>query len=636
MKRTFATVALLAALGVFLKLTVREGSATSSSVRAPGVSTEAPTPPEPPAASDEAAALLDRYPEPGDHALVERTLKRYGHNALRIEHSDGLRGLALLDKLDLEAIDLYENHPSDFRRLRDALDDESAADILVHWREYFGWKRSDAVERSVLIAEVSRLGASARLAAARFPNALPLILTDPVGVPELIDRWTGDPQELEDALGLLGFVSLEEGPANLRRALRTLEHHGTLALESFRLRGMEGFALVVLYGPVLEALGGSPSLDDALVLMRVNSDELDLMLRTREPEAVTTLIRHLAAVGLTEAAGGSAHGLKLASEYGERGEQALRLAGADAADVVYEDFADPVCRSQAVEALAEHGLMALAMLDKYAVDPEFREVLRTFGARAIPPIARADTAPEALAQLHGKDKRNWKETLALAVLSVSGDNGQAVIRRMKSEGLERVESLESADVSFVQFLPLYDMIHLGGVVGRGYSPTSGEMAWALVDAGFVVVDVLSLAAIQPEGAAASEAARGQVKAAVRQAAKATVRDLGENIPERAARWWTVRQAGGTFRVLRRLPEALVKMTPTQLADLATPLARKAGLKLSSWAPVRLLVKGQEMILRIPPERGLKYVGAQMVQATVGLIGVAKMEEHLKASQPRRS
>ena len=54
----------------------------------------------------------------------------------------------------------------------------------------------------------------------------------------------------------------------------------------------------------------------------------------------------------------------------------------------------PTLRNQAVEALAEHGTMALAMLDKYATDPDFREILRAHGAAVIPPIAQTDAGPE--------------------------------------------------------------------------------------------------------------------------------------------------------------------------------------------------------------------------------------------------
>ena len=209
--------------------------------------------------------------------------------------------------------------------------------------------------------------------------------------------------------------------------------------------------------------------------------------------------------------------------------------------------------------------MALAMLDKYAADPDFREILRANGPAVIPPIARADAGPEALALLKSKPRWSWSERLAHSVLAVSGDNGQATIRLIKDDGLARVAELESSDVQFQQFLPLYDLLHLANVARRGQSPTSGEMAWAGIDACFVILDALSLAAVQPEGVAASEAARAEVRTAVRAGrrvrrprggrggdgrrrprpwpAGAWPRGSKARRPARLARWWTVRAAG---------------------------------------------------------------------------------------------
>jgi len=645
MKRTFAVVALLAALGILSKLAMKEAPR-----RVVRVDAEARVDRPSDRGALEEAELRARYPAPADRALVDRTLDRYRQTALAIERTDGLRGLALLDTLDIEAIQLYEKYPDDFRRLRDSLTDGAAAEILLHWREYFGLKRADETDRSILIAEIARLTPAQRKVAARFPGALPMLLADPAGVAELASRESSDPAELADALALLEFVSLESGSADLRAALRTLDDHGPLALQAFRVQGLDGFALVGLYGPVLAELGEALPLDQALILLRVNTGYVDELLRGSGPEAVAAHLRHVAAAGLVDAVGGSPHALRLVVEHGTPGERALREAGADAADVVYESYADPVLRNQAVIALAEHGPMALAMLDKYADDPDFREILRRDGAGIIPPIARSDAGPETLAYLRSKTKRSFTEGLAQSVLALSGDNGQATIRLIQADGLERVAELESSDVRFQQFLPLYDLIHLGNVIGRGQSPTSGEMTWALVDGCFVVVDALSLAAVQPEGVVAAEAARSEVKAAVGRAARSIGRELAEDAgesagkaagrrgaeaaAERLSRWWAVRSAGGTYRVLRRLPEALPKLGLAEIADLGRPLCAKAGLRLSTWAPVRFLRNGAEVVMRIPPDRGLKYLGVQAVQASVGVVGFHKMEEHLASRRPQ--
>src|SRR4051794_34844475 len=94
MKRTFAVVALLAALGVMFKLAWKETPRSVGERPGYGEAVDGAI------ASDPEAELRARYPRPADRELVERTLQRYRHNAVAIERTDGLRGLALLDRLD--------------------------------------------------------------------------------------------------------------------------------------------------------------------------------------------------------------------------------------------------------------------------------------------------------------------------------------------------------------------------------------------------------------------------------------------------------------------------------------------------------------------------------------------------------
>jgi hypothetical protein len=96
----------------------------------------------------------------------------------------------------------------------------------------------------------------------------------------------------------------------------------------------------------------------------------------------------------------------------------------------------------------------------------------------------------------------------------------------------------------------------------------------------------------------------------------------------------VRSSGGFYQVMRQIPEALPRLSLAQLTEMAGPLATKAGMRLSAWKPIRLLKDGTEMMLSIPPERGLKYLSAQAIQAGVGVVGFHKMEEHLTSRRPR--
>ncbi len=294
--------------------------------------------------------------------------------------------------------------------------------------------------------------------------------------------------------------------------------------------------------------------------------------------------------------------------------------------------------------------MALAMLAKYAPDENFREILRRYGPRVVPPVAQADPAPEALAALRAKDEKSLTEAVAQRVLAVSNDSGQATIDLIAQDGIERAESLSDSDVHFYEFLPLYDLLHLSRVLGRGYAPTSGEMAWALVDGCFVVADVLSLTAMQPGGVAASEAARSEVKAVGREAVQAVGRELiegatevggrsvvregAEVTAERLSRWWAVRLAGGAYAILRHLPEALTRLDLESITRLGRPLCTRAGLRLSTWAPIRFVKDGVTVLRAVPAERGLKYVAAQALQAGVGVVAMHKMEEHLASRRPQ--
>ena len=143
---------------------------------------------------------------------------------------------------------------------------------------------------------------------------------------------------------------------------------------------------------------------------------VDELLESHQPETVAGHLRHVAAAGLVDAVGGSPTPSGWSSSSASVASEALTQAGPDAADVVYDDFADPTLAGQAVEALAEHGTMALAMLDKYATDPDFREILRAHGPAVIPPIAQTDAGPEALALSEANRRRSFTESLALSVL----------------------------------------------------------------------------------------------------------------------------------------------------------------------------------------------------------------------------
>ena len=86
--------------------------------------------------------------------------------------------------------------------------------------------------------------------------------------------------------------------------------------------------------------------------------------------------------------------------------------------------------------------------------------------------------------------------------------------------------------------------------------------------------------------------------------------------------------------MRRLPEAIASLTLPRITAMSRTFCAKAGLHLSEFAPRRFLLRtGAERLLAIPPEKGLKYLGKQMLTAGVGVVAVHKMEEHLASRRP---
>ena len=211
MKRTFAVVALLASLGVLIKLATkpigpdRDADAPVDGDR-PRRSAGMPRHPLRPGPIRARVPCWRKYrtASPQVREMVARLAERFGRNAEAIDRTDGERGLVLLDRLDMEAIFLYEKYPAEFHRLRDVLGADAAADVLLHWREYFGLKRADETDRGILIAEIAGLTPSQRRVAARYPGRAAADPGGPAGRDRL-DRANGGTTEA--ALGEMPWRS---------------------------------------------------------------------------------------------------------------------------------------------------------------------------------------------------------------------------------------------------------------------------------------------------------------------------------------------------------------------------------------------------------------------------------------------
>src|SRR5262245_42431178 len=113
MKRTFAVVMLLASLGVLITLAtkpVRPDRGADRPIAPTAAAGQHPLGTSSTDTGTDAGPLLARYrtASPRVREMVARLAERFGRNAAAIDRTDGERGLVLLDKLDMEALYLYE------------------------------------------------------------------------------------------------------------------------------------------------------------------------------------------------------------------------------------------------------------------------------------------------------------------------------------------------------------------------------------------------------------------------------------------------------------------------------------------------------------------------------------------------
>jgi hypothetical protein len=571
------------------------------------------------------AALLNRYPDTRD--FVARVIGTFGHNARRIEATEGIEGLRLLDEMGDIAVCLHEERPDEFHRLAQlAASDADAVKLVGAWRLVFDPAQYQQEVTARLAMELSKLSGPARRLAERTPEALPFLLTDSRSVTELLDRF--GPAALEP----LAFVDLSDGGRSLRRASTVIEQYGALALEANERLGPAGFLLIERYGALVDAIQGELGLPRALTIVAAASDDLYILSRVYRTRTIADAILHLHSRGLLDIAAGAPHALRLAVEFGSDGERVLQLAGPHAAHVVYETYLEGRCRNSVVQAIAQGGLPAAAAAEKQGVTQEFRTIVERDGAGAILAVASAVSAEETRQFLAAKEKRSWTESLALTALRMAGDSSDKTIRMIDRDGLDRVENLANGSVKLYQFFPLYDLSHLAAIATQGYLPTRGEFVWAGMDAALVAVDVVSLLSLQPEGVAASEATRTGVHSATRvgvQTGSHAMEQVAETVSHRALASATRQFSRSTTEQLGERAATLgTQAAESASMELAQSLARRSSIRLVRWdSATRRLLLGH--LSGLPSSRLTKYVAANAGQAAVGLVAVRKMEEYLE-------
>ena len=144
--------------------------------------------------------------------------ERFGRNAQEIERTDGCAGWCCSTGWTSRRSSFTRSIPTNSAACATLLGGDAAADLLLHWREYFGLKRADDTDRSILIAQIANLTPAQQQAAARYPGAC--CRSDPggsAGMTGLVERMTGDERRSPTRWPSFASSASSQGPRTCSR-----------------------------------------------------------------------------------------------------------------------------------------------------------------------------------------------------------------------------------------------------------------------------------------------------------------------------------------------------------------------------------------------------------------------------------
>ena len=178
MKRILALAVLVVALWVFVKLAFKPvgpgesastGSARSADVPADAAATGAE--------SDAKTELVTRSTRPSSRRFARWSRGSPSSSDGMPRRSNGptaCAGSSCSTGWTWRRSSFTKSIPPNFAGCATFLGSDAAADILLHWREYFGLKRADDTDRGILIAEIASLTPAQKRIAAQSSQCPPV------------------------------------------------------------------------------------------------------------------------------------------------------------------------------------------------------------------------------------------------------------------------------------------------------------------------------------------------------------------------------------------------------------------------------------------------------------------------------
>ncbi len=537
------------------------------------------------------AELRALLPEMDDSSLVQLA-DQYGNTAVNVARQHGQAGAEVILAWGAQGVAVMREQPDTFDKLAARLSGPTAATCLVHLHRHFQELASGAGLPGFL-DRVESLPSPLKALARKYPAMLPFLVLAPEEAHAALQA------EPDLCLACFPAVDLRPGPAALRRVARMIVEHGPRARDWVQARGLDGLLLADSFPCYLQR-PPPMELPVFLEILSQNQDDVAALVQAGRQEeiwpALAILVRE---DGLLpeQPAGEDApprgswltlacddeHTLRFLLDYGTDGVRVLKqvwpdtyATGVTLPGLLYEGYrheGDPAeLRAHAWQSLLDNPWgarqsfqMLLLMASRPGQDPatihprcqQFRQLLGRLDHRVVAYLAEAEAAGSLTATRYA---------------------------RLMERGLDELQAWSAPPSMMVEMLPLYDVVHLGWVLAKGYTPTHGEVVFACVDAGFTAWDIATLGAGKSLTSAAKITAKGgaalsrELVEVGRQAAtKAAVRGLRDAGP---------RLTTALAARLSRSPRVVLEIAARKLyRDLPVAAAKAARSALKKRIPL---------------------------------------------------
>ena len=464
----------------------------------------------------------------------------YGYTAQNIVKENGPAGAAVLLAFGKQGVAVMREHPDTFKKIAERFNGPTAAAFLIAYGNdiRFLVKQGGLFD---LLDRIERLEEKSKQLAVQHPGMFPFLL---MAERETREAFTRNP---DSCLACFPAVDLSKGPDSIREVAKMLAEMKLGTSRWIEVRGLDGLLLAKTFPSLLEReeLRQSPlPLPIFLQILSTNQNDLEDMLarKATSPEDIWRALKALK--DADDMLPRRSEDWQIWEEDDPRFMKAYR-----------EDFLNLAARDpHTIRFVLEKGSEYLKLIEKHwpsgacylpsllydaygGATPEYQP-LYDHTWEAIVRSQKNENEPVVLYTLirmadsdmfipDDPEASGWFRHLLWSldhrvVLYVADRGDEHGLSKLRERGIDELNAWTEPTSMAVEMIPGYDASRLIWVLSKGYVPTTGEVAFAAIDGGFLIWDAVTLGS----GTVLSVAGRKAAKAGGKKGVQILVEDAG--------------------------------------------------------------------------------------------------------------